>query len=264
MLFKMEQRGIKQHENADTISLPILLSADAKSSKSHREYLQDPIPLERFSRFLGLLSCRKSDSSNGSNKYNYGSAGGLYPVQTYVHVQPSRIEGLAAGLYYYHPKNHQLQFISLIDIDEGVHYSHNRKTVRAGAFSLYMFGDLDAIVPLYGEIGRDMCFLAAGAMCQLLRTHGPDYGIGTCQIGHFQFAPVENGFKLSKNQILLTSLIGGSVVIETTLQSDAAVISLKQFKEGLAGYLEASLPQHMRPARIVVLSAFPVTANGKV
>ena len=128
-----------------------------------------------------------------------------------------------------------------------------------------MIGDLNAIVPLYGNLGRDMCLIEAGAMSQLLRTHGHDYGIGVCQIGHFQFAPVEHGFKLGTNQILLTSLIGGSVVADAAaVQGDAAAVSLDQLKEDLAGYLEATLPQHMRPSRIVVLDAFPVTANGKV
>ena len=104
LLFKLEQRGIRRLDNAPTVSLPAI-AADANSWRSQREFSQDPIPLERFSGFLGLLGSRQeSDSSNGHSKYNYPSGGGLYPVQTYVHVKPGRVEGLAAGLYYYHPR----------------------------------------------------------------------------------------------------------------------------------------------------------------
>ncbi len=34
-------------------------------------------------------------------KYRYPSAGSLYPVQSYLHIKPNRIAGLAASFYYY-------------------------------------------------------------------------------------------------------------------------------------------------------------------
>jgi putative peptide maturation dehydrogenase len=44
------------------------------------------------------------------------SAGGLHPTEAYLLVQ--RVEGVAPGLYHYHPIDHALEPIRLVDIDE--------------------------------------------------------------------------------------------------------------------------------------------------
>ncbi len=70
-----------------------------------RSFAVDPVPLRSLSRLLGLL---KQETVNGEPKYLYPSAGGLNAVQTYVYAKEGRVEGLSAGIYYYHPVSHQL------------------------------------------------------------------------------------------------------------------------------------------------------------
>jgi epothilone synthetase B len=260
--FKMEHRTLRD----DSGTSPVALLPPQKISHEHwrswREYEQEPIPLADFSRMLGLLCARTGEKAHeGSLKFNFGSAGGLYPVQTYVCAKPGRVETLESGLYYYNPVDHHLTHISDTQVSEELHYAHNRAMVSASAFSLFFIGDLDAIVPLYGEVGRLACFLEAGSMAQLLRTYAPDFEIGLCQIGHFRFDKVEAGFRLRPNQILLASLVGGAVRVE---DAEHELLKPAAFKEALTQVLSERLPPHMVPSRILLLDSLPVNANGKV
>ncbi len=259
--FKMEHRSLRETSGVAGIALTQPREEELKSWRSWREYREEPIPFRDFSRFLGLLSAREGGgAAQGSLKFHYGSAGGLYPVQTYVCIKPNRVESLPAGLFYYHPVDHQLIPISSIEVDEAIHYAHNRATVHASAFSLFFVAHLDAIVPLYGEIGRLCCYLEAGSMAQILRAHAPDYGIGLCQIGHLRFEAIEAGFKLGPNQILLASMVGGPI----SPGEQKAALPPAEFKAELSRTLAERLPPHMVPGRIVLLDGLPVTANGKV
>jgi amino acid adenylation domain-containing protein len=255
LLFKLRQAHGPSQAHESTVALSRV--AASRGWKSHRRYAQAPIPFERFAALLGLWSAHHEGEAA---QHTYGSAGGLYPVRAYASVKAGRVAGVDAGLYAYDPHAHTLQFVSGLELDPEPHYTHNRTTVEAAAFALYLIGDLDAITPLYGELGRDMCLLEAGAMCQLMRTHAAEYGIGVCQIGHFQFAAIASEFRLAANQILLATLVGGGL----HPANSSTPVALATFKERLAAHLANQLPQHMTPAQIVVMQALPLTANGKV
>ena len=62
--------------------------------RSHRKFALTPIPLEAFASFLGHLRPIELD---GKPKYVYGSPGGVYPVQAYLHVKPGRVDGSSRG-----------------------------------------------------------------------------------------------------------------------------------------------------------------------
>ncbi|MBZ0221918.1 MAG: putative peptide maturation dehydrogenase [Dokdonella sp.] len=51
------------------------------------------------------------------------SAGGLHPTEAYLLVQ--RVEGLACGLYHYHPVNHALEPLRLFDADTAAALARN-------------------------------------------------------------------------------------------------------------------------------------------
>ena len=95
-------------------------------------------------------------------KYRYGSAGSLYPVQTYLWVKPDRVENLAAGIYYYHPADHRLVLLTPdASIDRSVHSAVNRAIFDDSAFSVFLIAQLNAITPLYGEIGKHYAAIEA-------------------------------------------------------------------------------------------------------
>ena len=75
------------------------------------------------------LGCLRQIDVNGLPKYRYGSAGGLYPVQAYLVIKPGRVDGCAAGTYYYHPRDHRLILLrARAEIDRGIHFPINQAT----------------------------------------------------------------------------------------------------------------------------------------
>ena len=150
---------------------------------------------------------------DGKPKYLYASAGGLYPVQTYLYIKPERVEGLSGGIYYYHSVDHRVVLLSgEVEFDRTVYDPLiNRPIFDEAAFSIFLIAQLSAIAPMYGEHSRHFADIEAGLMAQLLETSAPSYGIGLCQIGGLDFERIRGSFDLEASHLLVHSLLGGRV-----------------------------------------------------
>ena len=279
--FKMSQLGLRHDNHHPTIQLnqpepDENLCRLYTSRRSYREFVPEPIAFDRFSEFLNCLAYVELD---GLPKYRYGSAGGLYPVQTYLYVKPDRIEGLDAGLYYYHPQTHQLhQLTAVSQINREVHAPNNRTIFDQSAFSLFFIGRQDGITPMYGELARDFSLLEAGYMSQLIMMEAARIGgLGLCPIGDMKFEPIRSLFDLDDNDILLHSFLGGGISSGQTNDWSSGQKSFRQkaapngssattgdLASDLRHFLADKLPAPMVPATIMFLEALPLTSNGKV
>ena len=180
-----------------------------RKRRSWRRYLLKPVPLQALSYLLNAL---RQIRLNEQSKYRYASAGGLYPVQTYVYAKAGRVQDLDQGLYYYDPIAHDLVCLAAhCDLDRNLHAWVNRPQFDQSAFSLFLFGDMVAIEPMYGTWSRDFAMFEAGSMGQLLMTEAAAYQIGLCGIGSLDWEPIRPLFKLREKQILLHSFVGGLV-----------------------------------------------------
>jgi amino acid adenylation domain-containing protein len=276
--FKLRQPGIRR--NAGKM-LPLQLIkrevdaevlGDYTTRRSYRTFLQAPVSFARFSEFLRSL---QHIQLGGLPKYRYGSAGGLYPIQVYLYIKPDRVEGIAGGAYYYHPGDHCL--VPLAGPDAAAE-PDGAAMFTESAFSIFLVAQLDAIVPMYGEWGRDFCLLEAGAICQLLEMSAPDSGIGLCQIGSFDMTPLRSLFALEPSHLYLHMLLGGGIdpawannwAADQRAYAQAAhpPTDAPSTNGTLAGELRAfllsKLPEYMVPTTIMPLDALPLTANGKV
>ncbi|NMF62567.1 non-ribosomal peptide synthetase (plasmid) [Brasilonema octagenarum UFV-E1] len=234
--------------------------------QSHRQFLDTPISLTQLSE---LLNCLLQIKLNGSPlpKYRYPSAGSLYPVQTYIYIKPGRVEGLEAGIYYYHPADHRLVLLSPeAEIERRIYTGVNQAIFDKSAFSLFLIGQLSAITPMYGELARDFCLLEAGYMSQLLMSAASASQIGLCPVGTLDFAAIQNFFGLDSNQILLHSFLGGGIDPEKTAQAlqPKATLSMATIDDELRSFLQGKLPDYMVPGIYVPLDTLPLTVNGKV
>jgi amino acid adenylation domain-containing protein len=211
--FKMQRPGLRRHRNEQT-TIPLTRSDDtwtAKSARrSHRQFSMEAIPASEFGSFMSMLS---EFTVNGQSRHLYGSAGAIYAVQTYVHVKPGRIEGMRAGLYYYHPVDHGLILLAPdAEIPSTIHESFvNRPVFEQAAFSLFLVARAAAIAPMYGEHSPRFAAVEAGLMSQLLEMSGEVYHIGLCQIGTIDFDRIRDLFDLDDTDELIHSLVGGRV-----------------------------------------------------
>ena len=198
--------------------------------RSYRTFLQKPIPFRQFSEFLG---CVRQIALGGKPKYQWGSAGGLYPVQIYTYVKSGGVEGVDRGIYYYHPVDHNLALItSNVQLDRDVFGLTNQHLFDQAAFALFLIGQMKAIEPMYGELSRDFCLIEAGLITQLLETSAPPHQIALCQIGGIGFKEIEHLFALEEGCIYLHSLLGGLLDVALQERPISAIAGENDWEEG--------------------------------
>jgi pyochelin synthetase len=191
------------------LSVSTATNIDWLARRSHRRFALRPLPSAQFGEWLGYL---RRHTVGTRPKYLYASAGGVYPVQTYLHVKAGRVIGLPAGIYYYRPEDHSLEHLAEAEVERDVHEPFlNRATFDEAAFSLFLIARLRAMEPLYGGRARDFCLLEAGGMAQLLMSVAPACGIGLCPVGQVDEDRIRRLFALDEDHELVHSLLGGAL-----------------------------------------------------
>jgi SagB-type dehydrogenase family enzyme len=187
---------------------PSALENRISRRRAVRHFRSEPVPLASLSALLSELSRVKG---GGPDKYGYGSAGGLYPVQTYLHAKPNGIANLPTGTFYYHPVEHCLVPITLgAELDAEIHEPFtNRPAFEQARFSLFFVHQPRAIEPIYGDLAWRFCLLEAGAMAHALETSAWRHGLGLCPIGWLDFTRVRSLLQLEDGQELLHAHVGG-------------------------------------------------------
>ena len=211
--FHREDRGIRTFAAAwGTLALPRTsengANLDLHARRAVRRFLAEPVPLGTFGAWLSELG---RTVTKGGSKYAYGSAGGCYAVQTYVHAKQGGVAGCPAGTFYYHPVEHTLVPLTLgVELHPAVHEPFtNRPIFERASFSLFFVNQPRAIEPIYGDLAWRFSVLEAGAMAQAIETAAPRFGIGVCPIGMLDFAAVRPLLHLEADQELLHAHVGG-------------------------------------------------------
>ncbi|WP_323162118.1 non-ribosomal peptide synthetase [Pseudomonas fluorescens] len=210
--FKAQQRGRRAF--AETLpALALDLPQDPafvrrlSDYRSVRQYALQPIATQAFAHVLAALAQGQLD---GEVKYQFPSAGGLYPIQAYLYIKADRVLGVPGGAYYYDPRQHRLLALQSGALDPDTYdYFVNRPVYENAAFSLFFIADMAAIRPLYGERSRDFCHIESGAMAQLLSMTAVEHGLGLCGIGSVEEQQLKTLFDLGPDHELIYSMIGG-------------------------------------------------------
>ncbi|WP_122735680.1 amino acid adenylation domain-containing protein, partial [Pseudomonas viridiflava] len=175
--------------------------------RSVRQYATQPVEVAAFAELLASLAQGQLDAQV---KYQFPSAGGLYPIQAYLYIKPQRVNGVPGGAYYYDPVQHRLLALGSGVLDPDTYdYFVNRPVYENAAFSLFFIADMAAIEPLYGERSRDFCHIETGAMAQLLTMTAADYGLGLCGMGSLEEHQLPTLFDLGASHRLIYSMVGG-------------------------------------------------------
>jgi len=270
--FKLSQRGVRNDvtgrevifQRTDTVH-------DVKPftrRRTFRRFLERSVALSELGDLLGSLRQARV-RGQVLPKYQYASAGGLYPVQVYCYSR--RVDGLPGGLYYYHPIDDRLRLLSDgPELEETAFPLEDRRLLAESAFALFLVADLAAIRPLYGELAERFCWMEAGIISHLLETRAPDRELGLCQLGGLDFSGVGARLRLSDQHLYLHCLLGGAidpVWMEEGVPEPAAVASeggRDALSLELRALLRDKLPEYMVPRSITVLESLPMSANGKV
>ncbi|GHC74399.1 hypothetical protein GCM10007079_08640 [Nocardiopsis terrae] len=180
---------------------------------SFRDYRSAPVSADAV---LDLVAMTAWGDLDGRAKRRYPSAGGFYPVQVYVRVEPERVDGLDGGLYYVHPGERALVRVGPPGApDMGAQVEHNRRITQGAAFGLFLVSTPAAIAPAYGrDAAARYSMIEAGHLAQLLMTEAPERGLGLCPVGRMDFDALRERLDLEADQDLLVSLWGGGLTNE--------------------------------------------------
>ncbi|CAL9565538.1 amino acid adenylation domain-containing protein [Streptomyces sp. enrichment culture] len=220
-----------------------------------------PVPASGLYALLTVLARQDDD---GVPRYAYGSAGGLYPVQTYVAVAPGGVDGIGAGTYYLDPAGPALVALDGPEgagraLDPALFGEFNRPLAGAARFAVYLVARNAAVTPVYGELARPFTLLEAGAMAQLLRQRAADCRIGLCPVGDVYAEPLHRVLRLEDDQTVLHTLLGGLPDGAAAGPGDPEAWAAE-----LRAELARRLPAYMVPRHVRAVDALPLSANGKV
>ncbi|EDM73737.1 non-ribosomal peptide synthetase, partial [Plesiocystis pacifica SIR-1] len=185
------------------------LAARNQTRRSVRRFGAGPVSQGALSSLLEAARVSVAEDGSGSTKAAYPSAGHLYAVQIYVEVKAGRVEGLAGGVYYYHPVEHALARLSEAALPSTAHVAHNREIHRSGAFVLHLIAAMDAVEPLYGEASETLVTLDAGYLGQHFYAAAGPLGLGLCAIGTLDFEALRAHFELDATHRHVHALVGG-------------------------------------------------------
>ncbi|MER6522457.1 amino acid adenylation domain-containing protein [Streptomyces sp. NPDC001553] len=244
---------------ADTLAL----RASAAGRGAATSFGAGPVPAADVYALLTALARQDDD---GVPRYAFGSAGGLYPVQTYLAVAPGGVTGIPAGVYYLDPAGPALVSLDAGPdagraLDPALFSEANRALVAGAGFGIFLVARDRAVTPVYGELSGGFCLLEAGAMAQVLRQRAADCRLGLCPIGAVHAEPLRALLRLEEDQSVLHTLVGGP---PSGAPASGPADDARDWALTLRAELAARLPGYMVPQRVGVIDALPLSANGKV
>lgn len=199
------------------VALPLLRDPAAWQGRlaarwSDRRLAAGPVTASALGKLLACLCpVDLAGEGGGEPKYLYPSAGGLYPVQTYVYLRPGRVAEIAAGSYYHDPAaNRLVELAAATDLDPAIPAPWaDTPAFESCAFALFLVADLAAIEPMYGSDSLAFSRLEAGYLSQLLTTMAPRYGLGLVPFGGLDPGLLAPLFELAASHLPVHALAGG-------------------------------------------------------
>lgn len=202
--------------------------------KSHRQFLLAPIPLASFKQYLSL--CFRYNVAN-KKQFNYGSAGGTYPVQMYLSVFKNGVENVQQGTYYFDAYTQELKQLTNNEMISPNKLVFDHEWLKNCAFVIHFVADMEVIFPIYEKRAIQYCYIETGLISQLLENQGTQFNIGSCQLGGYDFEKVKTLFQLSTQHFYLHSLAAGHINFEqekaTTLAASKLDHTIWKDKEEL-------------------------------
>lgn len=167
--------------NKEKLSVGLSLTKAITQRKSDRRFTKKFIPKRLLSKLL-LYGCGlRYYKDEFENRRFYPSAGGRYPLETYLLSFNTSLE---LGLYHYGVKNHSLEkLISFKTFNFNDYFQ--QKGINKSSFIIIITSVFKRTVIKYGNRGYRYIMFEAGHLCQNLLLLATALGLKSCPIGAF-------------------------------------------------------------------------------
>lgn len=191
-----------QTELSGRITLPeplfkgkILTEEALKRRRSVREYQDKPLTLEEISQLLWAAQGITGEYGMRTAP----SAGALYPIELYIAA--GRVDGLAAGIYRYRPKGHELQKVAEGDKRGDLYQaSLEQESLRDGAAAVVIAAVYGRTTRKYGGRGIMYVHMEVGGVAENIYLQAVSLGIGTVFLGAFDDEMVKKVVNMAEGE----------------------------------------------------------------
>lgn len=147
---------------------------------SIRKYAAKPVTIAQLS-FLLWASGGSRGREAGILRRTVPSAGGLYPIETYIVV--NSVEGLESGIYHYNVRSHTLERLADGRFGEALAHAALEQNQCREAPVVFVWSAVFArTLWKYGQRGYRYIYLDAGHIAHAVAVSASSLGLGTCQM----------------------------------------------------------------------------------
>lgn len=281
LALRMKSDGARELPNGPRFSLDVLpadMREDVFARRSRRIFLPRVLQRRQLGALLGALA-ELPQPPLPFAKRQYGSAGNLYPVNTYLALRKGAVSGLEGGWYHLDQSSLELVELSGFDkaADKQLFPGVNQLLWDSSSFAIILVGEMTTIEQVYGSEAQRFAVLEAGEISQLLEMQAESCGLGLCQVGAMDIERVREACQLPEEAQVIHGLVGGPVHSDDVqgmtedayawhepAKETARWLADRQCEADLRTHLARRLPEALRPTEYHFWEQFPQTANGKV
>lgn len=163
--------------------------------RSVRDYQDKPLTLQEISQLLWAAQGITGEYGMRTAP----SAGALYPIELYLVA--GRVDGLAAGIYRYRPKGHELLKVAEGDRRRDLYLAAlDQESLRDGATAVVIAAVYGRATRKYGERGIRYVHMEAGGIAENIHLQAVSLNIGTVFVGAFDDERVKRVVNMSEGE----------------------------------------------------------------
>lgn len=167
------------------LSGPMSVEEAIQRRRSRREYRREPLKLSEVSQLLWAAQGVTAPEL-WTGLRSAPSAGGLYPLETYVVVKPGGVEGLEPGTYHYDPHRHVLNQVAEGDFSRALMSACvDQEWVGAAACNIVFTAVVERTRVRYGDRALQYVFQESGHAAENVYLQAEALGLGCVVIGAF-------------------------------------------------------------------------------
>ncbi len=148
--------------------------------RSIRAYRDAPLTLAQVSQLLWAAQ----GITDAAGHRTAPSAGATYPLEVYLIA--GNVEGLAAGIYYYRPAQHDLSLVTSGDLRAELSLAANSQAlVKDTAISLLVAAVMERTAAKYHDRAPRYAHIEAGCVAQSVHLQAVALGLGMVVVGAY-------------------------------------------------------------------------------